>query len=32
VKWSDAGKLELEVGHTIGKATPLFHKISAPAQ
>ncbi len=32
VKWSDAGKLELEVGHTIGKATPLFHKVSAPAQ
>lgn len=32
VKWSDAGKLELEIGHTIGKATPLFHKISAPAQ
>jgi len=32
VKWSDAGKLELEVGHIIGKATPLFHKVSAPAQ
>jgi methionyl-tRNA synthetase len=32
VRWSDAGKLELEVGHTIGKATPLFHKVSAPAQ
>jgi methionyl-tRNA synthetase len=32
VSWSDAGKLELEVGHTIRKATPLFHKVSAPAQ
>ncbi len=32
VGWWDAGKLDLKAGHSIGKATPLFHKISAPAQ
>ena len=30
LRWSDAGKLDLKPGHTIGKPTPLFHKISAP--
>jgi methionyl-tRNA synthetase len=30
--WWDAGKLALKPGHTIGKATPLFHKVSVPAQ
>lgn len=29
--WWDAGTPKLEVGNTIGKATPLFHKISVPA-
>ncbi len=32
VGWWDAGKLDLKAGHSISKATPLFHKISAPAQ
>jgi methionyl-tRNA synthetase len=31
VGWWDAGKLDLKSGHHIGKATPLFHKVSAPA-
>jgi methionyl-tRNA synthetase len=31
LRWSDAGKLDLEPGHVIRKATPLFHKVSAPA-
>lgn len=31
LKWSDAGKLDLKPGHSISKAKPLFHKISAPA-
>lgn len=30
--WSDAGKLDLKPGHLIGKAKPLFHKISVPSQ
>ncbi len=30
LRWSDAGKLDLKSGHTIGRPTPLFHKISAP--
>ena len=30
--WADAGSLRLEGGHKIGKATPLFHKVKAPAQ
>ncbi len=32
VGWWDAGKLGLKAGHPIAKATPLFHKISAPTQ
>jgi methionyl-tRNA synthetase len=28
--WSDAGTTGLKAGHKIGKATPLFHKISIP--
>ncbi len=31
-EWWDAGKLDLKAGHPIGKATPLFHKVSTPAQ
>lgn len=31
VCWLDAGKLSLSPGHQISKATPLFHKITAPA-
>lgn len=27
-QWWDAGKLSLEPGHIIGKASPLFHKVS----
>lgn len=27
--WLDAGRLTLTPGHTIGKPTPLFHKVSA---
>lgn len=30
--WWDAGKLALKAGHAIGKATPLFHKVSVPAK
>jgi methionyl-tRNA synthetase len=30
VNWWDAGKLDLSPGHTIGKPTPLFHKVTAP--
>ena len=30
VSWWDAGKLDLEPGHTIGKPAPLFHKITVP--
>ena len=30
LKWTDAGKLDLKPGHTIGSPKPLFHKISAP--
>lgn len=29
--WWDAGKLDLKAGHTIGKAKPLFHKVSTTA-
>ena len=29
--WWDAGKLGLEPGHIIGKASPLFHKVSTSA-
>jgi methionyl-tRNA synthetase len=28
LKWFDAGKLDLTPGHSIGKAKPLFHKVS----
>ena len=30
--WWDAGTLALKAGHAIGKATPLFHKVSVPAK
>jgi methionyl-tRNA synthetase len=30
VDWWDAGRLDLKPGHTIGKPTPLFHKITVP--
>lgn len=30
LRWEDAGKLDLKPDHLIGKATPLFHKVSAP--
>ena len=32
LSWLDAGKLGLKTDHKIGKATPLFHKVSIPAQ
>jgi methionyl-tRNA synthetase len=31
-RWWEAGKLALEPGHVIGKATPLFHKVSVRAR
>jgi methionyl-tRNA synthetase len=31
LRWSEAGSLDLEPGHLIGKPKPLFHKVSAPA-
>jgi len=30
--WWDAGTLALKAGHAIGKAMPLFHKVSVPAK
>ncbi len=30
--WWDAGTLALKAGYAIGKATPLFHKVSVPAK
>jgi methionyl-tRNA synthetase len=32
LNWWNAGKLELEPGHRIGKPTPLFHKITTTKQ